>query len=231
MKKWYKFLLSIICVLLLSGCTAEYNVEIYNDEVRVDGFFVEQDTSKWNTKVYDIPYHEMIDLKVEGDDNLSITNGIYKISTDSKLGIGLKNTYKLLNEYENSSPAIKACYQYFNVFEEDDKIVISTSLENKCFDSYPMLDEITVNLKTNHKVVSNNADIVDGYHYTWNLNRSKKDDAAILITLKKDEYVFNYENEFVKKMIYIGAITGIILGISGITYLYFKNKNRKINEI
>ena len=45
---------------------------------------------------------------------------------------------------------------------------------------------------------------IDADHYTLNLSRETKDDAAILITLKKDEYVFNYENEFLKKIIYIG---------------------------
>ena len=94
-----------------------------------------------------------------------------------------------------------------------------------------MLDQITVRLKTNHKVVSSNADFVDGYHYTWNIRREEQDDAAILLTIKKDDYIFNYENEFLKKIMYIGLIIGIILCVSGIVYLYAKNKRKKINEI
>ena len=80
-------------------------------------------------------------------------------------------------------------------------------------------------------MVSNNADIVDGYHYTWNISRAEKEDAAILITLEKDEYIFNYENEFVKKVIYIAIIVGIILVVSSLIYVYFKNKRKRLNEI
>ena len=72
---------------------------------------------------------------------------------------------------------------------------------------------------------------MDGYHYTWNLSRESKDNAAINITIKKDEYIFNYENEFVKKIIYIVIIVGIILGVSSLVYYYFKNKRKNSNEI
>lgn len=222
------FLFTFVC--LLSGCTAEYNVEIYNDEVRVDSSFVEKDSSKWDELVFDTSYREIINWKTTGDESSPVAEGIYKISSDNELGIGLKNKYQLLGEYENS-PGIKACYQYFKVIEEDENIILSTSLENKCFDEYPMLDDITINLKTNHKVVSSNADLVDGYHYTWNLSRENKDDAAILITIKKDEYIFNYENEFLKKILYTVGIIVIIVGVGGITYLYFKNKRNTSNEI
>lgn len=229
MKK-LKILFLFILVCLLSGCTAEYNVEIYNDEVRVDGSFVEKDSSKWDELVFDIPYREMIDWKTTGDESSPVAEGIYKISSDNELGIGLKNKYKLLGEYENS-PGIKACYQYFSIIEENENIILSTSLQNKCFDDYSSLDNITVNLKTNHKVVSSNADLVNGYHYTWNLSRANKDDAAISIVIKKDEYIFNYENEFFKKILYTAGIIVIIVSVGGITYLYFKNKRNSSNEI
>jgi len=221
-------LLIILC--LVSGCTSTYNVEIYNNEVRVDGNLIEDNVSRWDDLVFDIPYHQMIEWKTTGDEDSPVAEGIYKISSDTQLGMGLKNTYKLLGEFENS-PGIKACYQYFSVLEKDDEVILSTSLENKCFDSYPNLEFITVNLKTNHKVVSSNADIVDGYHYTWNLNSEEKDDAAILITLKKNEFIFNYENEFVKKIMYFVLIIGIILGVGAIVYFYFKNKRIRSNEI
>ena len=108
---------------------------------------------------------------------------------------------------------------------------MSTSLKNLCFYEYPILENITINLKTNHKVVSSNANIVDGYHYTWNIDKDNKDDAAIQITIKKDEYVFNYENELVKKVMFFVLIIGIILGVGGICYFYFKNRNERLNKV
>lgn len=47
----------------------------------------------------------------------------------------------------------------------------------------------------------------------------------------KEGYVFNFEDEFVKKMIYIGGLTGIIVGVSSLTYYYLKKKRKNINEI
>lgn len=222
------FLFTFVC--LLSGCTAEYNVEIYNDEVRVDSSLVERNPSRWEESVFNISYREMIDWKTTGDEDSPVAEGIYKISADNELGMGLKNKYKLLGEYKNS-PGIKACYQYFNIIEEEENIILSTSVKNTCFDEYPMLDNITINLKTNHKVVSSNADLVNGYHYTWNLSSQNKDDAGISLIIKKDEYIFNYENEFVKKIMYFGIIIGIILGVGTISYLYFKNKRARLDEI
>lgn len=222
-------LLLILVLFVTTGCTATYNVEIYNDEIRVDGKVVELDSTKWHDSILGTTYIEMIDWKTTGDDESPVADGIYKISDDNQLGIGLKNKYTFDN-YEES-PGIKACYKYFNIIEENGNIILSTSVENTCFDSYPNLDFITVNLKTNHKVVSNNADIVDGYHYTWNLSRENKDDASISITLKKNEYIFNYENEFVKKVIYSLVIIGIIIGVGSVIYLFINKKRKNVNEI
>ena len=222
-------LLLILVLFVTTGCTATYNVEIYNDEIRVDGKVVELDSTKWHDSILGTTYIEMIDWKTTGDDESPVADGIYKISDDNQLGIGSKNKYTFDN-YEES-PGIKACYKYFNIIEENGNIILSTSVENTCFDSYPNLDFITVNLKTNHKVVSNNADIVDGYHYTWNLSRENKDDASISITLKKNEYIFNYENEFVKKVIYSLVIIGIIIGVGSVIYLFINKKRKNVNEI
>ena len=225
-----KVTILILVIFLVSGCTSNYNVEIYNQEVRVNGMLVESDSTRWNDLVFGIPYYQMINWKTEGDEESPVAEGIYRISSDNQLGIGLRNNYQLLENYENS-PGIKSCYQYFSIIEQDDNIVLSTSLENTCFDDYPNLDSITVNLKTNHQVVSSNANIVDGYHYTWNLYKENKDDSAILITLKKDEYIFNYENEFIKKIIYFVVIIGIILGVTSLVYYYFKIRRRNSNKI
>ena len=225
-----KILLLIIFAFVLTGCSVDYNVEIYKNDVKVNGTLLEENSDRWYEKVYDITYQEMVDLKTTGDEYSPVIDGLYKIDEEGKLGLGLKNKYKLDKSYI-SSPGISSCYKYFRVMEEDNKIILSSSLENLCFDEYKNLDNITINLKTNHKVVSSNADTVNGYHYTWNISRENKDDAAIQITLEKDKYIFNYENEFVKKIFYILIIVGIILGVGSITYIHFKKKNNNLNEI
>lgn len=242
-----KLIILFIFTFFLTGCSATYNIEIYNDQVREDLEYVNTNSSTWDNKVqyglsyrdlvlssYDYPYPAFNSAVVDEDDTIKIDGVEYYenklISDNNRLGQSLSYHDFTLDNFSDSS-IIKKCYRYFNIIEEDENIILSTSYENKCFEEYKSLDDITINLKTNHKVVSNNADIVDGYHYTWNITEATKDDAAILITLKKDEYVFNYENEFLKKLLYIGGITGIIVIVGGSTYLFFKNKRKKMNEI
>lgn len=242
-----KLFILFILMFFLTGCSASYDIEIYNNTVKEDLVYVEEDSTKWDSEAqYGLSYRELVNSSVnypypafnstvvDENDTIKVEGVEYynnKLLSDNyKLGQKL-SYHKFSLDNFNDSSIVKKCYQYFNIIEEDENIVLSTSLTNRCFDEYEKLDNITVNLKTNHKVVSSNADIVNGYRYTWNLSRENKDDAAIQITLKKDEYIFNYENEFLKKVLYIGGITGIIVVGGSITYLYFKKKRIKTNEI
>lgn len=242
-----KKLFLLIFLFLVTGCSATYDIEIYNNTVKEDLEYIDSIPSNWDKEAqYGLTYRELVvdssnypypvfdSTVVDENDTIKIEGVEYYdntlISDSNRLGQKLSYHQFTLDNFYDSS-IVKKCYQYFSVLEEDNHIILSTSLENTCFDSYPSLDFITVNLKTNHKVVSNNADIVDGYHYTWNISRTEKDDAAILITLEKNEYIFNYENEFAKKVIYIAIIVGIILVVSSLIYIYFKNKRKRLNEI
>lgn len=245
MKK--KIFILTFLLLCVTGCNANYDIEIYNNQVKEDMQFVELDSSVWDSEVQyglsyrdlleasiDYPYPAFNDAVVDEDDTIKLDGVEYYdntlISDNLKLGQRLKYNKFTLNDFSKSS-IVRKCYQYFTVKEEEDNIIISTSLENLCFSEYPILDRITINLKTNHKVVSSNATKVKGYHYTWDITRDNSSDSAISITLKKDDYIFNYENEFIKKIIYIVLIVGIILSVSSICYFYFKNKNKRLNEI
>ena len=244
MKK--KFIL-LILLFLVTGCSANYDIEIYNNTVKEDMEYFDSISSNWDSEaLYGLTYRELVtdsvsypypvfdSTVVDENDTIKIDGVEYYdnklISDSNKLGQSL-SYHKFNLDNFNDSSIVKKCYKYFSILEEGDNIILSTSLENTCFDAYPSLDYITVNLKTNHKVVSSNADVVNGYHYTWNLSRENKDDSAILITLKKNEYIFNYENEFIKKVIYFIVIAGIILGVGGLTYKYFKNRREQSNEI
>lgn len=242
-----KIILLLTLTFFLTGCSATYNIEIYNNQVKEDLEYVNTNSSTWDSEAqYGFTYRELVTTSheypypafnsavVDEDDTIKLDGIEYYennlISTNDRLGQSLSYHGFTLDDFSDSS-IVKKCYKYFNIIEEGENIVLSTSYENKCFEEYKSLDSITINLKTNHKVVSSNADIVNGYHYTWNITELTKDDAAIMITLKKDEYIFNYENEFIKKIIYIAGITGIIVIISGGTYMYFKKKRTRVNEV
>lgn len=241
-----KIMLLLLLLLFITGCSANYDIEIYNDQVKESMSFINTDSSTWDSKVqYDLTYRELlsssvnypypvsINANIDENDMIKIDGVEYYnntlISDNYQLGQKLEYKKFTLDNF-NESSIIRECYQYFNIIEEENSIILSTSTENLCFHKYPLLDNITINLKTNHKVVNSNASSVNGYHYTWNIPKEATD-ASISITIKKDEYIFNYENEFVKKVVYIIVIVGIILSVSSITYLYLKNKRKRSDEI
>lgn len=242
-----KLILLFFALFFLTGCSANYEIEIYNNQIKEKMEYVSTDTFSWDSEVqyglsyrdlvlssYEYPYPIFYNTVVDENDRIKLDGVKYYnnsiISSATHLGQMLEYTDFTLQDFQDSS-IVNNCYQYFNIIEEKDNILISTSLKNLCFDQYPLLDNITIHVKTNHKVVSSNASQVNGYHYTWNISRENKDDSAILLTLKKNEYVFNYENEFLKKIMYIGVFIGIIFGISSIIYIYFKRKRKQVNQI
>lgn len=242
-----KKIILFILLFLVTGCSADYHIEIYNNTIKENMEYLDFVPERWDSEVQfgltyrellmdsvDYPYPVFNSTVVDENDQVKIDGIEYYdnilISDYDKLGQRLSYSKFNFDNYSDSS-MVKQCYQYFNIIEEKENIILSTSTNNLCFDLYPNLDSITIHLKTNHKVVSSNASMVNGYHYTWNLRKDTKDDSAITITLKKDEYIFNYENEFIKKVIYFTVIIGIILGISGVIFGYFKIKNRNSNSI
>ena len=94
------------------------------------------------------------------------------------------------------------------------------------FDEYPLLEEVTVNIKTDYLVEENNADSVDGNTYTWVFNKDSKKSIDIVIdTSKSGDRVLGIVN--VSTVITIGVVIGIVLVI--LVLLLIRNKkNNKI---
>ena len=124
---------------------------------------------------------------------------------------------------------VNTCYDYFTVLRNNDEesgneqLIISTSAKNYCFEMYPNLESITVNLKTNHKVVSHNADQVNDNNYVWNINKNNASQKTMQIILSE-------ETVFTMNWGLIFVIGGVILGI-GLIYLVIKNKSINANKI
>lgn len=242
-----KKIMLLMILFLVTGCSANYNIEIYNNTIKEDMEYFDSIPSNWDSEVqFGLTYRELVtesvnypypiwnNTVVDENDTVKLEGVEYYqnslISDSYQLGQKLSYNKFTLENFQDSS-IVKQCYKYFNIIEEGENIILSTSQNNMCFELYPNLDAITVKLKTNHKVVSSNASNHRKYYYTWNLRRETKDDSAITITLRKNEYVFNYENEFVKKVIYFGVIVGIILSVSGFICYFFKTKRQNSNEI
>lgn len=259
MKNKYKILLIILTLFLFTGCSATYNVEIYKEKVKVNGKILEK-KDKWDEEVtlppsgfsntektpyddlknekYTYTYRELVNEQLKKDETIKQLEGLSKINNPWQLGLKLKRDYKLSRDDSKSNSLIKIagptmCYDKFNVTEdaENNNLTISTSGENKCFSMYPNLDKITVKLKTNHKVVDSTADNVNMHTYTWNLTRENSQNKPLQITLKKNDYVFNYDNRIVKIIGFAIVISISLVIFYKLVIIIYNFKVRRKNKI
>lgn len=177
-----KLILAMFCVLFLTGCTAEYNVDIDN------GFMEKTFINNLSSEQLDqfisfdpTPVH--ID-ETEESDISGYSDTVKKYKTYSENGSFVQsNQYKDLDNFMRSTTLYK-CYDV-NVTNKNKTIEIITGSTNTCFDRYPELTNLKINIKTINKVVRNNADSINGNVYSWSIDSYQK---------KSKSIIFEYEN-------------------------------------
>jgi hypothetical protein len=214
-------------MLLTTGCDGVYNVEIYNGSFKENITITESDSNNWDdVNENGASFRELLDAEYNRD------NYYYKktmISTPNELGLNYKSDFDL--ETYSSLGIGYRCYEYFRVVQDDKYILIITSNKNTCFDRYKWLNNITVNVKTNHKVLDNNADKVKGTTYTWYLTRDNASNKMMQIKLSTTEHVYNYDNEVVNQALVIIGIIGGIIALCLIIFVIFKVRGNRANKI
>lgn len=214
-----KKVILIISLLFISGCTTSYNLEISNDSFK-ENITVYINKSEIPTKIYD---------DIELDDQITpfIENDYPAISSDSKsyykkVVTDAGDYYKVLMDYKYSekefgqSNSLKNCFENYE-FGYDKKYYIHVYGNFYCLYS----DEIKINIKTNNKVLKNNADTVNGNVYTWNINKQNEKDVDIEFEVEKG---FSYLT-----LLYI-IIGVLVILIPVIVYKFLQSKKRKVNE-
>ena len=207
---------SIIFLLLfvLCGCSATYKLE-FKDKTFKDSITIENNSLDYfkNNKFYAI---------MDGASNFVEYNK--KIFDNS---VNFKSNYNF--DKFSKATVLKTCFDAYNIVEEDDYYILSTSTGIKCAieEDRILLDDLTIKIKTNHVVKDTNADKKHNYEYVWHFNKDNYDSASISMKLYKDKYVFNYDNEFV---IMISIIGGIILTILISVFIMLK-KAKNANKI
>ena len=79
------------------------------------------------------------------------------------------------------------------------------------FNSYNMLDKITINIKTNYLVKENNADKVNNNIYTWNLTKDNYQDKSIKIKIDKTKIVKDKNDNTDKYLNFLFIFIGIVV--------------------
>jgi len=209
------FFVIVLC-LVMTGCSATY--DLYIGDKLTDNIFLYEDNSKLNSiDYYDMNadtefninnYSDSVDLFQNGFDyqreeysNNSVSGYIYNYT----------NNYK---SYDKKS-MIYNCYDKINIYKNNN-IFIETSDNFVCFDTYPLLDDVTVNIHYGGKLINTNADTYKDGIYTWYIRKSDINNKIYLEVEKTEE---NYTFDIIG-----GIIFGILLLVTIFVFWRYKKK-------
>ena len=241
-----KKILILLSILLLTGCSAEYDLVIDKNSFKEDVKISEVSKSNWTKLAYDTyNYKEAIDFFTSNKIAVSYRNVKFedaiknsesyeasKITNNQELGV--EYSYDFKSQDFSTSTMVKACYDLFNILIDGDSTYLSTSKEVNCFERFPLLDKITINVQSRYIVTGNNADVIDTKTntYTWNLTKNEAQNSPIYLVLDNSKKFdgrafwikFFADNPLWATIISISIIGAIILGI----VLILNKKNNRI---
>lgn len=204
-----RVLLIIIMCFLLSGCDVSYDVFITEESINENiGVYTDINTSEYysgsDLKLIfnDIDgFYEPIYFNEENYDNFigGYQNGVryYNVSryeNGNLYGLNFQNVFSHNDFYR--SRAIKTCFQELDIQRNDNYYSIRTNNKCNAFDTYSLLNQISIKIKTNLEVISNNADNYADNTYTWIINRENyKNKSVRLILNSKNVDLSNFNKD------------------------------------
>lgn len=223
-KIWIMF----IFLLLISGCSPQYNLKIDGDNIE------EQiNLSIDKNKIIEEDLSPEMNIYSKESINYIINEDIYPIMNNHKnkydkkveesngfINITLNYIYSV-SDYSNSN-TLKNCFSNYKVEENNKEIYIFLTGKFNCLEEN---DEFQFVIETKNRVLENNADSRNSNKYIWNINSSNKDDINIEIKLSKQS-IFSYY------LVYIisGTIVLSIIIIGIVAFSKIKNRTN-VNKI
>lgn len=229
MKK-IKFISIFFITLLLCGCSAEYNLTINEDSMsEVITFYLDK-TSENQKRFDDISKRKEISNYGEKE----ILN-YYNVNTkenDENYQIDYKYKYTAIKNENNMMENINDLtqYSYLSQCYSDSSItesngIMSIKAEGNFGCLYEGIEDVTVKINTDLKILDNNADQVSGNTYIWNINKKNYMNKPINLEIER------YSNsDFGAKLIFLGGILVIALLIT-IIILIVKARHNQVNKI
>lgn len=191
-----RVILCVICLICLTGCEVSYDLtlteesinevtkvytdislnEMYGEELLINFLNNSVNTYEpiyFNDENYD--YYESGYQK-----NVRFYN-INNYSNGNFQGLNIQNVFSFDDYYRSN--AVKQCFEELNIQKSNNMYLLKTSNRCNIFDTYSLLNEIKVTIKTDLEVISSNADVVNNNLYTWLINRNNYNNKSIKITV------------------------------------------------
>lgn len=207
-------------ILLLTGCSATYDIEVTTNNINQNITVFMNSTEVGNSTVIDVISNKL--LEVEKDSEIL---GYFTIE-----GINTSNPLKASRIYPvstyNWDTSLARCYDNQTITFQNNILVLTTSNNFNCFSKYSILKTVTINLKSDYEVLSNNADSVENGIYTWNITKDNALNKPINLSI---DFSNNIESR-TSSLISIIIIVSITLAITGFIIFSFL-KNKKNNSL
>lgn len=223
MKK--NIIIGLLILIFLSGCDITYDLNIKNKTIKENisfRYYPGSQSSMSNSITSG--------SKVSDEDKILylINNNIYALTNNDKKIYSKKieefGNHKFINlifnyklkEYSNAY-YMTNCVEKYDISFKKNKYKLHAYGKFKCLYG----DKLVVRIKTNNKVIKNNADYIDNNKYIWEITSENKDNIDINIDMKKKIKLSNYYK--IGGFLIFGIIT--IFGIMFII-VKLKRKNR-----
>lgn len=224
-----KNILVLFLIILLSGCSNQYDIKITGDKI--------EETVVSSIDVDEIPKKNQFNIEngIEVDDPVTpfINNDQYPFlnnneiiydknveNTDDSYIVTLKHEYSF-DEFRNSKAY--NCFEKKSFVREGKNYSIYFSGSFYCMYG----DALTINITTDNSVFKHNADKVTGNTYSWTVNKDNMDDFEIEFLYGEDSPETSSNNN-IFIFCFIIAFLVLIAIVGGVVIV---NKNRKSNEL
>lgn len=205
MKRIKKFII-ISLVILFSGCSAEYNLDIHDD--------IFSESIKVSLSNFDDT--DLIPTFDEDNQYVSSSSTLDLIYDKTKEDDGENSIYTYTHDFsfdEFKGSLNNKCFDNLKINEEEG-IYSLTAYGFNCLNGHQTFaDDYKINIKTDYKVINNNADEVKGNTYTWYLDQKENKKKNIIFQYSKTKKEVSKDNIFTPIIISIVVASLILVGV------------------
>lgn len=204
-----KVFLLIICLMLLTGCSASIKSEVLNNGRVIETVNITQNIS--NLYLGDqVPQEYLNETLSVYSDTLDEEGYKYSSSvTNSEIIVTLTKEFSDICSYFNNSLFVKTSSSNLSCVNKDGNYKIEGDISyficgDDCMEP-PSIDNATLTIDLNKEPISSNANTVNKNSYTWNFDSSS--DTKLELTVKNNDPILN---SMVKS---VSPITWVIVGL------------------
>lgn len=227
-----KYIVILLSVLLLSGCSIEYQIDLDKKLNVKENIKLLPTTSEDIEKFKE--FNLFVPINKEVDDYSAFTEKIkdieyYKSKISNKQ---IEFEYEFDKDTYINSSFVNNAYEFISITPVNNALVLSTSKEFLLFDNYDNLEEVKITINSKYKLIKSNADEERKHSYTWIIN--KENAYGKNIYLKLDTSIEDLTIlEKIENGDYLNIFTiSLLLFIIGfIIYIILKRKGEKRDQI